>query len=41
MERTLFMVQVKVQFDDVAFIPWPFTDGVLIEGRSFMRREGQ
>ena len=35
----LFMVQVKVAFDDIAFIPWPFTQNVEFEGRAFMRRE--
>jgi len=37
--NTLFMVQVKVAFDDIAFIPWPFTQNVEFEGRAFMRRE--
>ena len=35
----LFMVQIKVSYDDIAFIPWPFTKNVEFEGRAFMRRE--
>lgn len=38
-EQTLFMVEVSIQYDDILFIPWPFTQNVMMEGRAFMRRE--
>jgi Flp pilus assembly protein TadG len=37
--RTLFGIRARVNVDDVAFIPWPFTDGVTLSGVMYMRHE--
>ena len=37
--QDLFGIRASVNVSDVAFIPWPFTDGITIRGVSFMRHE--
>ena len=37
--QDLFGIRATVSVSDVAFIPWPFTDEIMIRGVSFMRHE--
>ena len=37
--RDLFAVRATVSFDDVALLPLPFTEGMILEGTSILRHE--
>ena len=37
--RQLFMVRAKIAYNDIALVPMPFMQTVVLEGQSFMRHE--
>ena len=37
--RQLFMVRASVTYNDVALVPMPFMDGVVLDSQAFMRHE--
>ena len=37
--RDLFMVRASVQYNDIALVPMPFMDGVVLDSQAFMRHE--
>lgn len=37
--RDLFMVRASVEYNDIALVPMPFMDGVVLDSQAFMRHE--
>ena len=37
--RQLFVVRATIPYNDIALVPMPFMDGVILGGQSFMRHE--
>lgn len=37
--RQLFLVRAKIEYNDVALVPMPFMNGVVLQGQAFMRHE--
>ena len=37
--RKMFMVRARIAYNDVALVPMPFMQNVVLEGQSFMRHE--
>lgn len=37
--RTLFVVRAKVAYNDVAIVPMPFLENVMLDAQAFMRHE--
>jgi Flp pilus assembly protein TadG len=37
--RDMFMVRVKVAYNDIALVPMPFLEGMTLDGQAFMRHE--
>ena len=37
--RKMFLVRAKVNYNDIALIPMPFMQGVVLESQAFMRHE--
>lgn len=37
--RQLFMVHASVNYNDIALVPMPFMDGVVLDAQAFMRHE--
>lgn len=37
--RQLFFVRARINYNDIALIPMPFMDGLVLQGQAFMRHE--
>lgn len=37
--RALFLVRARIAYNDVALVPMPFMQGVMLQGQAFMRHE--
>ncbi|MEX2169944.1 MAG: hypothetical protein WD851_11585 [Pirellulales bacterium] len=37
--RSLFMVRARVNYNEIALVPMPFAEHVVLEGQAFMRHE--
>lgn len=37
--RSLFMIRARVNYNDIALVPMPFAENVVLEGQAFMRHE--
>lgn len=37
--RQMFLVRARVDYNDIALVPMPFMEGVVLEGQAFIRHE--